>query len=102
MWYKFIFHLEREKERNYPELIKAFRDLAAAASQPQDSFLYEYLHERGVKRVYLLLSGLDGAFDALTTRFGGELQSEGPSQADLSTLWREVHVHAEAKSQSPK
>lgn len=41
------FRLERVEEQNFPELITAFRDLAATASQPRDSFLYEYLHERG-------------------------------------------------------
>lgn len=102
MWYKFTFRLECVEEQNFPELITAFRDLAATASQPRDSFLYEYLHERGVKRIYLLLSGLDGAFDNLVTRFGGEFQSAGPSQAELSTAWREVAVHAEAQSAPPK
>jgi len=83
-------------------LIKAFRDLAATVSQTRDSFLYEYLHERGDKRIYLLFSGLDGAFDNLVTRFGGEFQSVRPSQVELSTKWREVAVHGEAESQSPK
>jgi hypothetical protein len=96
MWYKFTFRLERAEEQNYPQLIKAFRELAAAATPPRDSFLYEYLHDRGDKRIYLLFSGLDGAFDLLVARFGGKLQSAEPSQAELSAMWREVAVHTES------
>jgi len=82
MWYKFIFPLEKMIEPKHEQLLAAFNEIYDAAPKPCDSGLFLYRPAMATARVLYLFSGLDGSFDVLVARFGGEL-SEEPIASDV-------------------
>ena len=82
MWYKFTFPLAEMTEPKHEQLLAAFNEIYEAAHKPCDSGLFIYRPAMATARVIYLHSGIDGNFDNLVTRFGGELSDE-PVASDV-------------------
>ncbi len=95
MWYKFTFSLAQMTEPKHEQLLAAFNEIYEAAPKPCDSGLFIYRPAMATARVIYLYAGIDGSFDDLVTRFGGEF-SEPPVASDVrqvggdSSMFREM------------